>query len=153
LAGQLFGHGSALGLVSLVSKVAEGLGPHIKADADLLRLFLLQQLEQHIDKPIYGVGIQSVLVGQQPHCVKGPVNQAVAVDGHQFHSRSPFLKAKLRLFVFLLIIFVFGLKCKMSGEDCFKSFSAKPNFPLFLQQGDRLQRGRRSPEFDNSCAP
>ena len=88
LLGQLLGHPFPLGLVALVFQMPEGGLPPVEGDAQGLRLFLLQQPLEGGDKAIYGVGIQAVPGRQGPDAVKGAVDDAVAVDDHQFHGES-----------------------------------------------------------------
>ena len=84
LAGQLLGHGLALGLIALVGQVAEGGGLAVKGDAQGLGLLLVQQLVQNIQKAKHGVGGLARPGGQvRAHAVKGPVDDGVAVQDHQ----------------------------------------------------------------------
>ena len=85
LQGQLLRYGLALGLIAVVGLVAEGWFPPVKGHAEPIGLFLLQQLLQNGHKAIDRVGGRPVGGVQRPHAVKGPVDQAVAVQNHQFH--------------------------------------------------------------------
>ena len=77
---QLLGHGVAGGLVAIVHFMPEGGGFQIKSHSHLIRLALLEQGEQNVQKAIDGVGITSVLGGQQLDAVKSAVGNAVAVN-------------------------------------------------------------------------
>ena len=77
---QLFGHPMAGGFVAIVHLVAEGGGFEVERDGDLVRVALLEQGEQDIQKTINGVGIAAVLGGQQLDAEKGTVRDAVAVN-------------------------------------------------------------------------
>ena len=89
---QLLGHGLALGLVARIGLVAEGGGLQVEAHADLVGAVILPQLEQHIEEAVNGVGGGAVGGGQGPHTVKGPVHQAVSVDGHEMHGATSFVE-------------------------------------------------------------
>ena len=80
LLGQLFRHFVAGGLVALVHLVAEGGGPEVKGDGHLIGLALPQQRVQDIEKAEHGIGVTSVLGGQQLDAVKRAVGDAVAVN-------------------------------------------------------------------------
>ena len=82
---QLLRHSLALGLVALVGEVAEGGFPAVKGDAQGLGLLLLQKAQQGGDKAVYRVGGQALPGGKGPHAVKRAVDDAVAVDDHEFH--------------------------------------------------------------------
>ena len=73
LLGQLLGHSFALGLVAVVHLVAEGRRLQVKGAGDGIGLDVAQQLVQNIHKAIDGVGIGSVLGGQQFDPIKGAV--------------------------------------------------------------------------------
>ncbi len=88
LRGQLVGHPLALRLVARVLLVPEGRLPAVKGDAQRVGRFIGQQLEQNVEKPVYGVGRRAVRGGQRLHAVKGAVYQAVAVEHHQLHGLS-----------------------------------------------------------------
>ena len=89
LGGQLLGHALALGLVALVDQMAEGGGLQIEGHGQPLGLFLVQQLEENVQKAENGVGGQPVPGGQVlAHAVKGAVDDGVAVDDHELHGRS-----------------------------------------------------------------
>ena len=73
LLGQLLGHSFALGLVAVVHLVAEGRRLQVKGAGDGIGLDVAQQLVQNIHKAIDGVGVGSVLGGQQFDPIKGAV--------------------------------------------------------------------------------
>ena len=77
---QFLGHGVAGGLVAIVHFMPEGGGFQVKGHGYLVRLALLEQREQNVQKAIDGVGITSVLGGQQLDAVKSAVGNAVAVN-------------------------------------------------------------------------
>ena len=80
LLGQLLGHTVAGGFVAIVHFVAEGRSLEVKGHGHLVRLALLEQREQDIQKAKNGVGVPSVLGGQQLDAKKGAVGNAVAVN-------------------------------------------------------------------------
>ena len=77
---QFLGHGVAGGLVAIVHFMPEGGGFQVKSHGHLVRLALLEQGEQNVQKAIDGVGVTSVLGGQQLDAVKSAVGNAVAVN-------------------------------------------------------------------------
>ena len=89
LLGQFLGHALAGGLVIGVGLVAEGGLLPVKGHTQRLRLFLVHEALEHVQKAENGVGIQPVPCGQGLHAVKGAVDDAVAVKNHQFHGRPP----------------------------------------------------------------
>ena len=86
---QLIRHALAGGLVGVEFKVAEGLFLYVKADDGAVGLLLVLQFEQRSQKAVYGVGRQSLVVGQLPDTVKRAVEYAVAVYHHDFHVYFP----------------------------------------------------------------
>ena len=85
---QLVGHPLAVRLIGGIRRVAERRLPPVKGDAHRLRLFVVQQPLEHGDEAENGVGIQPLPGGQQTrfaHAVEGAVDDAVAVEYHQFH--------------------------------------------------------------------
>ena len=85
LAGQLIGHSLPGGLVAVIGQVAEGGGLAVKGDAQGVGLALVQQLAQNIQKAEDGVGGLTGAGGEiLAHPIKGPVDQGVAVQDHQF---------------------------------------------------------------------
>ena len=85
LLGQLLGHAVAGGLVALVLQVAEGGALEVEGHAEGVRLIFLHELFQNVQKAIDGVGIESLPGGEGPDAVERPVDDAVAVENHQFH--------------------------------------------------------------------
>ena len=79
---QFLGHPLPLGLIGLILLMAEGGGLQVKADANRLRLLLLQQTLQDGNKAVDGVGRGAVRGVQRTHAVKGTVDNAVAVQDH-----------------------------------------------------------------------
>ena len=77
---QFLGHGVAGGFVAIVHFMPEGGSFQIKSHGHLVRLALLEQGEQNVQKAIDGVGVTSVLGGQQLDAVKSAVGNAVAVN-------------------------------------------------------------------------
>ena len=86
---QLVRHPLAGGLVGVEFEVAEGLFLHVKADDGAVGLLLVLQFEQRSQKAVYGVGGQSLVVGQLPYAVERAVQYAVAVYHHDFHVYFP----------------------------------------------------------------
>ena len=83
---QLLRHPLALGLVVRERLVPEGGRAHVKGHRQTLGLFLVQQLEQDVQKTENGVGGQTLPGGQVlADAVKGPVDDGIAVDGHELH--------------------------------------------------------------------
>ena len=83
LNGQLLRHPLALGLVLGKRLMPEGGRPHVERHRQPLGLFLVQQLEQDVEKAEDGVGGQALLGGQiLADAVKGPVDDGIAVDNH-----------------------------------------------------------------------
>ena len=80
LLSQLFRHALAVGLVPLIGLVAKGGTLPVKGNGHTVRGGLLQQLVQHGEKPVNAVGVFPGLGGQQLDAVKGPVENAVAVQ-------------------------------------------------------------------------
>ena len=68
------------GFVAIIHFVAEGGGLQVKGHGHLVGFTLLEQGEQDIQKAIDGVGVSSVLGGQQLDAEKGAVGNAVAVN-------------------------------------------------------------------------
>ena len=68
------------GLVAIVHFMPEGGSFQVKSHSHLVRLALLEQGEQNVQKAIDGVGVTSVLGGQQLDAVKSAVGNAVAVN-------------------------------------------------------------------------
>ena len=64
-------------------------GAHVEGDAQRIRLLLIQQLEQDIDKAVDGVCGGAVPGGEHPDAVKGPVDDGIAVDDHELHGEMP----------------------------------------------------------------
>ena len=89
LCGQLVRHPLAGGLVGVEFEVAEGFLLYVKADDGAVRLLLVLQFEQRSQKAVYGVGGQSLVVGQLPDAVERAVEYAVAVYHHDFHVYFP----------------------------------------------------------------
>ena len=83
---QLVGHTVAGRLVAVVGLVAEGRRTQIPRNGNGVRLVRRQQIQQNILKTKYGVGVASILGGQQLYAEERAVDQAVAVQYHQFHS-------------------------------------------------------------------
>ena len=102
LLGQLLGHSLPLGLVALVGQVAEGGLPPVEGDAQGLGGLLVQQLLQGGDEAVDRVGVEPLPGGQGPHAVEGPVDDAVAVDDHEFHRVSP-IRSVVRAFFYQII--------------------------------------------------
>ena len=79
---QLVRHGLALGLISLIGLMPEGRRLQIEADAERVRLLLVQQALQDRQKAVNRVGGRAVGRVELPHTEKGAVDDAVAVQDH-----------------------------------------------------------------------
>ena len=90
LHGQLLGHAVARSLVTVVFQVAEGRAVQVEGNAQRVGLFLARDLLQDVQKAIDRVGIEALARRQRPHAVKRAVDDAVAVQNHQFHLKAPF---------------------------------------------------------------
>ena len=93
LLGQVIGHTVAGGLVAVVHLVAEGGGLQVPGDGHFIGLVLPQKVQQNVQKAVDGVGGAIVLGGEDLNAVKGPVDQAVAVQYKQFHGVVSSLRA------------------------------------------------------------
>ena len=93
LLGQFLGHAVAGGLVAVVGFVAERRRALIPGDGHGVGRVGRQQVEQDILEPVDGVCVAAVLRRQQLDAKKRPVHQAVAVQYHQFHNKTPLKKA------------------------------------------------------------
>ena len=80
LLGQLLGHPLPVGLVPGVGLVPEGGGFPVKGNGHPIGGGFVQQFFQHGEKPVNAVGVFPGLGGQQLDAVKGPVENAVAVQ-------------------------------------------------------------------------
>ena len=89
LHGQLLRHPLALGLVGRIRLMAERRLPPVEGDAQRLRLLLIQQTLERGNEAVDGVGVQALPCGQGPDAVIGAVDDAVAVENHQFHREPP----------------------------------------------------------------
>ena len=87
LLGQLLGHAVAGGLVAVVGGVAERRRALIPRDGDGVGLVRRQQVEQYILEAVDGVGVAAILRRQQLDAEKRAVDQAVAVQDHEFHAQ------------------------------------------------------------------
>ena len=87
LLGQLLGHAVAGGLVAVVGGVAERRRTLIPRDGDGVGLVRRQQVEQYILEAVDGVGVAAILRRQQLDAEKRAVDQAVAVQDHEFHAQ------------------------------------------------------------------
>ena len=90
LGGQLVRHALALGFVARVHLVAEGRGFQIEGHGHLVGRLRAGEFCEDIEKTDEGVGVAPVAGGQQLDAVERAVDDAVAVDGKQFHSAASF---------------------------------------------------------------
>ena len=81
---QLLRHGLSGTLVVRVHLMPEGRRVDVKCDRQVFRLFLIQNLEQDIQKSENGIGVQALGIGQIRHPVKCPVQNTVSVDQNDF---------------------------------------------------------------------
>ena len=82
---KLLRHGLAGSLVGRISSVPEGGRMNIKGDAQCVRTLLPHQTQHGGEKAKHRVGVEPFPVGQRADAVIGPVDDAVAVDDHEFH--------------------------------------------------------------------
>ena len=64
----------------------------VKRNAERVRLLLLAELIEDIQKSVNCVGVLPIARGEQMHAVKRAVDDAVAVKDQQLHTAVPFLK-------------------------------------------------------------
>ena len=81
---QFFRHGLSRPFVVRVHLMPKGWRVDVKGDRQIFRFFLVQDLEQDIQKPEDGVGVQPFRVGQVRHPVKCPVQNTVSVNQNNF---------------------------------------------------------------------
>ena len=78
-------HALAGALVLLVHLMPEGGRMQIERKCHSVRLLLLNELINDIEKAVNRIGIDALPCGKQPHPVKGAVYDAVGVKGKNFH--------------------------------------------------------------------
>ena len=94
LPAQLLGHPLAGPLVRLVHPVTKGGGVQVEGKGDGIRLLLLDELVDDIEKAVDGVGVNALSRGEQPHPVKGAVDDAVGIKGEGLHANLLTLRKK-----------------------------------------------------------
>ncbi len=77
---QILGHGRPVGLVVLELLAPDGGLGHVPGHAQVLRLFLAQELPEHVEEAVDRVGGQALRVGQAPDRIEGPEDVRIAVD-------------------------------------------------------------------------
>ena len=77
---QLIRHGMPRSFIICKSLMTEGRRMNIKRNRQILRLLLIQNLKQNLQKAIYGSCMKSRRIGQIRHSVKCPVQYAVSVN-------------------------------------------------------------------------
>ena len=77
---QLIRHGMPRSFIICKSLMTEGRCMNIKRNRQILRLLLIQNLKQNLQKAIYGSCMKSRRIGQIRHSVKCPVQYAVSVN-------------------------------------------------------------------------
>ncbi len=97
LLGQFLRHAVAGGLVAVVGLVAEGGGPLVPGDGHRVGLVGGEQVQQNVLESVDRVGVASVLRRQQLDAEKGPVDQTIAVQYHQFHRKAPLAQFAYRI--------------------------------------------------------
>src|SRR5699024_10932988 len=90
LLGQFLGHAVAGGLVAVVGFMAGGGGARVPGDGYRVGRMGGEQVEQDVLEAEDRVGVAAILRRQQLDAEKGAVDQAVAVQYHQFHRKSSF---------------------------------------------------------------
>ena len=89
LLAQFLRHTLAGALVLFVHFVPEGGCVQIKGKGDHIRLLFLDELINNIEKAVNSIGIGALPGGEQPHAVKGTVDDAVGIKGKDFHDGPP----------------------------------------------------------------
>ena len=86
LLAQFFRHRFARPLIFRISLMAEGGSVYVESHRQIIRLFLIQDLEEYIQKPVYSACVNTCSVREVRHPVKGPVQNTVTVHKHQLFS-------------------------------------------------------------------
>ena len=88
---QLLRHGMARCLIPFILQVPERRRLEIERHGQRIRLFLVPELFQNVQKSKNRVGIQPLARCQRPHAVERAVDDAVPVQNHQLHGKSSFI--------------------------------------------------------------
>ena len=96
LHGKLLRHPVPRRLVAFILQVAEGRPVQIEGNTERIRLFLRGYFLQNVQKAEDRIRIQAVTRRQRTYPVKCAVDDAVAVQNHQFHSDAPLLRRACR---------------------------------------------------------
>ena len=86
---QFLRHGLALGFVEVIAPVPESRLSPVKGDTDRLRLLILIEMLENGEEAVDGIGRRPVRGIQLPNPEERAVDNAVAVDEHEFHGRFP----------------------------------------------------------------
>ena len=86
LLGQFLRHTVAIGLIALVAFMPEGGAMEIEGHAYRVRIFFLLHALQNVQEPVDGMGVESLPGCQRLHAEIGPVDDAVAIQNHEFHT-------------------------------------------------------------------
>ena len=87
---QLLRHRVPRGLVALILQMAERRRLEVERHGQRIRLFLVPELFQNVQKSKNRIGIQPLAGRQQPHAVERAVDDAVPIQNHQLHRKSSF---------------------------------------------------------------
>ena len=90
LHGQLLRHRVARGLIAVIGQMAERGRFEIECNAQCVRLLVIAELFENIQKAIDGVCKQAVPGRKRAHAIVGAVDNAVAVENHQLHRQNSF---------------------------------------------------------------
>ena len=82
---QLLRHAMAGSLIAVILQMAEGGAVEVEGHAESIRLFLLVQFIEDIQKAKNAIGKQTVPRSQGTNTIVGAVDNAVSVQNHQFH--------------------------------------------------------------------
>ena len=86
LLAQFLRHGFSRPFIFLICLMAERRRVYVKRHRQIIRFFLIQDLEQNVQKPVYSACVYSGGICEVRHPVKGPVQNTVPVHQHQLFS-------------------------------------------------------------------
>ena len=80
---QFLRHGFPRSLILRIQFMPEGRRVHVKGHGKIARFFLLQDLEQDVQKAVNRIGMKPLGIAQVRHAVECPVQDAVPVDQYK----------------------------------------------------------------------